>query len=56
MKVYRVDGIRHSGVVFAETPEKAISQAVEQGLVGDWEVPQATEVVLPKGYKIVYEG
>ncbi len=55
MKVYHVEGIRHSGVVFAETHEKAISQAVEQDLVGDWEAPQATEIDLPKGYKIVYD-
>jgi len=53
MKVYHVEGIRHSGVVFAETPEKAISSAVDDGLVGDWEMPQATEIPIPKGYKIV---
>ncbi len=53
MKVYHVEGIRHSGVVFAETPEKAISNAIEDDLVGDWEMPQATEVPIPKGYKIV---
>lgn len=55
MKVYRVDGIRHSGVVIAKTPEEAIVQAIEQDLVGDWEMPQATEVALPKGYRIIYD-
>ncbi len=53
MKVYHVEGIRHSGVVFAETPEKAVSDAIRDGLVGDWEIPQATEIPLPKGYKII---
>ena len=53
MKVYHVEGIRHSGVVFAETPDDAVKQAVEQKLIGDWEMPQATEIALPKGYRIV---
>ena len=53
IKVYRVEGIRHTGVVFAETPEKAISKAFEEGSVGDWEMPQAIEVPLPKDYKII---
>jgi hypothetical protein len=55
MKVYHVEGIRHCAVVFAETPEEAIAQAVEQGSVGDWETPQATEVPPPKNYRIIYD-
>jgi hypothetical protein len=51
MKVYNVQGIRHSAVIFAETPEEAIAQAEEQGLVGDWESPEAIEVSLPRGYR-----
>ena len=53
MKVYHVQGVRHDAVIFAETPEEAIAQAVEQDLVGDWEMPEAFEVVLPRGYRIV---
>ena len=41
MKVYHVHGIRHNAVIFAETQEEAIAQAAEQGLVGDWESPEA---------------
>jgi hypothetical protein len=55
MKVYYVQGIRHSAVIFAETPEEAIAQAVEQSLVGDWEMPEAIEVPPPKGYRIIYD-
>jgi hypothetical protein len=55
MKVYHVEGIRHCAVVFAETPEEAVAQAVEQDLVGDWEIPQAIEVPLPKDYRIIYD-
>ena len=29
--------VRHSAVIFAETPEEAIEQAEEQDLVGEWE-------------------
>ena len=52
MKVYHVRGVRHCTVVFAETPEMAIAQAVEQESVGDWEMPQAIEP--PKDYQIIY--
>lgn len=55
MKVYYVQGIRHSAVIFAESLEKAIAQAIEQGLVDEWEMPEATEVPPPKGYKIMYD-
>jgi hypothetical protein len=55
IRVYYVHGIRHQTVVFAETPDQAIAQAIEQGLVGDWEYPEATEVPLPQGYRIVYD-
>ena len=55
MKVYHVQGVRHSAVIFAETPDEAIAQAAEQGLVGEWEVPEALEVPPPKGYQIIYD-
>jgi hypothetical protein len=55
MKVYSVEGVRHYGVVFAETPEEAVAQAVEKNLVSDWEMPQAIEVPLPGGYRIIYD-
>ncbi len=55
MKVYHVQGVRHNAVIFAETPEQAIAQAAEQDLVGDWESPEAIEVPLPRGYRILYD-
>ena len=55
MKVYRVHGVRHEAVIFAETQEEAIEQAVYQGLIGDWEMPEAFEVFLPRGYRIIYD-
>jgi hypothetical protein len=55
MKVYHIHGLRHQAVVFAETPEEAVAQAIERGLVGDWEAPEAIEVPLPKGYRIIYD-
>ena len=55
MKVYHVQGVRHNAVIFAETPEEAITQAAEQDLVGDWEGPEAIEVPLPRGYRILYD-
>ncbi|PWB54163.1 MAG: hypothetical protein C3F06_04690 [Candidatus Methanoperedenaceae archaeon] len=55
MKVYQVQGVRHNAVVFAESPDEAIAQATEQGLVGDWEWPEAFEVPPPKGYRIIYD-
>jgi hypothetical protein len=54
MKVYHVQGVRHNAVIFAETPEEAIAQAAEKDLVGDWEGPEAIEVHLPRGYRILY--
>jgi hypothetical protein len=55
MKVYHIHSRRHQAVVFAETPEAAIAQALERGLVGAWEHPEAVEVPLPKGYRIIYD-
>ena len=55
MKVYRVQGIRHNAVIFAETPKKAIAEATEQGLVGDWDYPSAIEVPPSRGYRIIYD-
>lgn len=53
MKVYHVVGMRNCAVVFDETPGKAVAQAVTRDLVGSWEDPNATEVPLPKGCKII---
>jgi hypothetical protein len=55
MKVYHIHSIHHPTVIFAETPEEAIAQAIEQGLARPWETPQAVEVSLPKGYRIIYD-
>ena len=53
MNVYHVMGIRHCAVTFAETSEEAILKVIEQELIGDWENPQAIEVPLPEGFKII---
>jgi len=55
MKVYHVRGVRHQAIIFAKSPEEAIAQAIERKLVGDWEVPGAVEVPLPRGYRLVYD-
>lgn len=55
LKVYHVGGLRHQAVIFATSPEEAVAQAVERGLVGDWEVPEAVEVPLPPGYYLAYD-
>ena len=55
LKVYHMHGIRHQAVVFALSPEEAVTQAIERGLVGDWEAPDAAEVPLPHGYRLVYD-
>lgn len=55
MKVYFVHSIHHPTVIFAETPEEALAQAIERGLVRAWETPHAVEVPLPKGYRIIYD-
>ena len=55
MKVYHVQGIRHNAVIFAKTQEEAIAEAAEKGLVSDWEMPEALEVLPPKGYRIIYD-
>jgi len=65
-KLFFVSGIRHSAVVIAEDGAEAVKLAEEAhgaedgkadqrvlyGSVGDWEVPQAIELVLPQGYQI----
>lgn len=38
---YHVSGIRHSAIVYAESPEEAIKIATQPGRVGDWEDPTA---------------
>jgi hypothetical protein len=55
MNVYHIHGSRRYAVVFAETPEEAVAQAIEQGIVNDWERPYAIEVPLPKGYRLAYD-
>jgi hypothetical protein len=55
LKVYQVEGARHFAVIFAESPEEAVAQAVERKLVGSGETPSAHEVVLPPGYHLVYD-
>lgn len=55
MKIYHVHGVRHQAVVFATSPEEAVAQAIKRGLVGDWEAPDALEVPLPPGYRLVYD-
>ena len=52
MNIYRVYGIRHEAVAFAETPDKAVAQALASGKVGDWEAPEAQEIPLPAGYAL----
>ena len=54
LKVYHVEGVRHFAVIFASSPEEAVAQAVERGLVGSWEAPDAVEVPLPLGYYLAY--
>lgn len=34
---YNVSGIRHSAIVYAESPEEAIKIATQPGRIGDWE-------------------
>lgn len=55
MKVYHVRGVRHQAVAFARSPEEAIAQAIERSLVSNWEAPEAVEVPLPPGYRLVYD-
>lgn len=55
MKVYHVRGVRHQAVVFATSPEEAVAEAIERDLVGGWESPDAVEVPLPRGYRLVYD-
>jgi hypothetical protein len=54
IKVYHVHGTRHQAVIFAETPDQAVVEAIERGLVDDWEEPEAIEAPLPPGYRILY--
>ena len=55
LKVYHVEGVRHFAVIFAFSPEEAVAQAIERGLVGSWEAPSADEAPLPPGYRLVYD-
>jgi hypothetical protein len=61
MKLYFVNGVRHSAVVMARTKKEAIGLAAKVsdddrvlfGSVGDWEAPEAHELKLPNGWKII---
>lgn len=55
MNIYEVHGTRHRAIIFAHTPAEAVAQALERGVVGDWEYPEAIEVPLPKGYRLIYD-
>lgn len=66
MKLYFIEGIRHSAVVMATTQKEAVELAgrayekeqvigVLYGSVGDWEAPVVHELKLPKGFRIVEE-
>jgi hypothetical protein len=60
MKVYRIYGIRHEAVTFAEDPDEAVVRALATGEIGDpfdqlragWEAPEAQEIPLPAGYAL----
>jgi hypothetical protein len=52
MNIYRVYGIRHQAVAFGMTPEEAVAQSLESGEVGDWEMPEAKQILLPEGYAL----
>jgi hypothetical protein len=66
VKLFYIDGIRHKAVVLAKDEEEAIKLAAEAsrteespnvmcGSVGAWEAPEAYELKLPKGYRLVAE-
>ena len=52
MNIYRVYGIRHQAVAFGMTPEEAVAQSLGIGEVGDWETPEAKQILLPQGYAL----
>ena len=64
MKLYFIDGTRHSAGVMANNQKEAIELATKAhggkrahgvliGSVGDWEVPTAHELKLPKAIRLV---
>lgn len=55
LKAYHVEGVRNCAVIFATSSEEAVAQAIERGLVGSWEAPDAVEVALPPGYYLAYD-
>ncbi len=66
MKLYFVNGVRHSAVVMARTKKEAIRMAAKVredvpsdhvlfGSVADWEAPEAYELKLPKGWRIIQD-
>jgi len=63
-KLFLVDGIKHSAIVIADSPEEAVrladfkeepSPMVLHGYVDSWELPQAQELKLPQGYRLVFK-
>lgn len=66
MKLYFIEGIRHSAVVMAANQKKAVelvgrasekrqAPGVLYGSVEDWESPVVHELKLPMGFRIVEE-
>lgn len=67
MKLYFIQGVRHSAVVMANSDREAILVATKAqsgaeddklllGSVGDWEGPEAIEIKLPRGFEIIEKG
>jgi hypothetical protein len=55
LKVYRVEGIHRYAVISATSSEESVVQAVEHGLVGEWEASYSVEVPLPPDYYLAYD-
>ncbi|MBI2583604.1 MAG: hypothetical protein HYW25_02965 [Candidatus Aenigmarchaeota archaeon] len=67
MKLFYVSGIRHNAIVLAKDGDEAVSLAIRAsesedkdpnvlfGSVGSWESPDAHELKLPDGYRLVNE-
>ena len=68
MKLFYVSGLRHRAIVIANDKDEACKLAISAyededkkdsrvlfGSVGDWESPEAHEINLPDGYRLVKE-
>ena len=65
LKLFYVEGVRHSAVVLARNKRQAVRLAVDAsrnekpnpyvlyGYIGSWEVPHAYELRLPEGYRFI---